>query len=44
MQSGATVDVSGGGNILGIEFVPGSGGATDALAQPNTYALLPPRT
>jgi hypothetical protein len=41
IQSGAKVDVSGGGNILGIEFVPGSGGSADALAANGTYAIIP---
>jgi len=38
---GATVDVSGGGDIQATEFVPGSGGSNDALIQANTYAILP---
>jgi filamentous hemagglutinin family protein len=41
ISKGATVNISGGGNILGIEFVPGSGGSTDALAAANTYAIIP---
>jgi filamentous hemagglutinin family protein len=41
IDHGATVNISGGGDILGIEFVPGSGGSTDALAQSNTYAIIP---
>ena len=41
VQSGATVDVSGGGDVVATEFVPGSGGTTNALVQPNTYAILP---
>ena len=40
-KNGATVDVSGGGDILGVEFVPGSGGSKDILIQPNTYAIIP---
>lgn len=41
IENGAKVDVSGGGNILGIEFVPGSGGSVDALAANGTYAIIP---
>ncbi len=41
VKTGATVDVSGGGDIAAVEFVPGSGGSKDALAQPNTYAIIP---
>jgi filamentous hemagglutinin family protein len=41
LDSGSKVNIAGGGNILGIEFVPGSGGSTDALIQNNTYALIP---
>ena len=41
ISKGATVNISGGGNILGIEFVPGSGGSADALAAANTYAIIP---
>src|SRR5262249_26042076 len=37
----ATVDISGGGDLLGIEFVPGSGGSKNVLLQPDTYAILP---
>ncbi|WP_210183113.1 filamentous hemagglutinin N-terminal domain-containing protein, partial [Bradyrhizobium valentinum] len=29
--SGATIDVSGGGDLLGVEFVPGTGGSRDIL-------------
>ena len=41
MKAGATVDVSGGGDVAAIEFVPGNGGSKDALIQPNTYAIIP---
>jgi len=41
IEKGATVDITGGGDILGIEFVPGSGGGTDVLASNNTYAIIP---
>ena len=39
--TGATVDLSGGGDIQASEFVPGSGGTTNVLTQPNTYAIIP---
>lgn len=41
VRSGATVDVSGGGELQAIEFVPGVGGTNDTLIQPNTYAIIP---
>ena len=40
----ASVDLSGGGDLLAFEWVPGSGGTTDALAPgvvPGLYAILP---
>ena len=41
VRRGATVDVSGGGELQAIEFVPGIGGTNDTLIQPNTYAIIP---
>ncbi len=41
MQSGAKIDVSGGGDLQGYEFTVGPGGSHDILADPNTYAILP---
>ncbi len=46
LQDGATVDVSGGGDISAYEWVPGLGGSTDALgpaqaAASGLYAILP---
>lgn len=41
VRRGATVDVSGGGELQAIEFVPGIGGTNDTLVQPNTYAIIP---
>jgi len=41
VHDGATVDLSGGGDIQAREFVKGSGGSKDTLAQPNTYAIIP---
>ena len=41
-QSGATLDISGGGDIQASEFVRGTGGSRDVLADnPNTYAIIP---
>lgn len=40
----AKVDLSGGGDMLAWEFLPGTGGSKDVLdaaANPNTYAILP---
>ncbi len=40
----ATIDLSGGGDLQAFEWVPGSGGTTDALApgvQAGLYAVLP---
>ncbi len=44
LESGATVDVSGGGNLDGYSFTPGTGGTVDVLANsytPSYYAVLP---
>lgn len=41
VQSGATVDLSGGGDVAAIEFVPGNGGTVDASLKDNTYAIIP---
>lgn len=43
-KSGATLDVSGGGDLLAYEWIAGQGGSKDTLApsvSPNTYAVLP---
>ncbi|GAA5163580.1 hypothetical protein GCM10025770_15980 [Viridibacterium curvum] len=40
-SSKAKVDVSGGGDLQALEFVAGSGGSTNVLAQANTYAIIP---
>lgn len=40
----ATLDISGGGDLLGYEWVPGPGGSKDVLSwdtSPNSYAVLP---
>lgn len=44
VAQGATVDLSGGGDLLAREFLPGPGGSRDYLAAGNTpglYAILP---
>jgi filamentous hemagglutinin family protein len=46
LASGATVDLSGGGDLVAYEWVPGLGGSTNALAASNAaasglYSVLP---
>ncbi|HSH86053.1 MAG TPA: filamentous hemagglutinin family protein [Methylophilus sp.] len=42
LNKGATVDLSGGGELFAYEWVSGGvGGTQDILAQPDTYALIP---
>ena len=41
VDAGATVDLSGGGDVQATEFVKGSGGTNNTLVQPNTYAIIP---
>lgn len=44
LASGATIDVSGGGDLDGYEWTPGTGGTTDVLSPsvtPGLYAVLP---
>ena len=46
VASGATIDLSGGGDLQAYEFVPGTGGTQDALAAnssviPGLYAIIP---
>ncbi|GAO34725.1 hypothetical protein SCT_0105 [Sulfuricella sp. T08] len=43
-KSGATLDVSGGGDLQAYEWIAGQGGSKDTLGasvSPNTYAVLP---
>jgi filamentous hemagglutinin family protein len=40
---GARIDLSGGGDVLGREFVRGQAGAVDLLQAPNVFAVLPGR-
>ena len=41
LSSGATVNLSGGGDIQAMEFVSGTGGTRDILSTANTYAIIP---
>lgn len=42
LSSGATVDLSGGGEMFAYEWIAGGvGGTKDILAEPDTYALIP---
>lgn len=44
LQKGATVDLSGGGDLLAYRFVPGPGGSKDVLAAANSgqsFVILP---
>jgi filamentous hemagglutinin family protein len=41
LAAGATVDVSGGGDLQAWEFTVGPGGSRDILAQPGVVAVLP---
>ena len=42
VAAGATLDVTGGGDIRAMEFVPGIGGTRDVLANgSNVYAIIP---
>ncbi len=43
-ENGAKIDLSGGGDMLAYEWIPGTGGTTDYLdaqTSPNTFAVLP---
>lgn len=41
LQSGAKVDLSGGGDTLTYEFINGVGGSKDILGQAGVYAIMP---
>lgn len=41
IKDGAVLDVSGGGELQAVEWVPGIGGSKDVLLADNTYAILP---
>lgn len=40
-EEGAVVDLSGGGDMLAYEFIPGDGGSQDVLAANNLFAVIP---
>lgn len=40
-DEGALIDLSGGGDLLAYEFVPGIGGSRDVLATSNSFAVIP---
>ncbi len=41
LKQNAVLDLSAGGDMFAYEWIPGLGGSSDALAQPNTYAIIP---
>lgn len=41
VKAGATVDLSGGGDLVGYEFAKGPGGSQDYLAMPGVFAIMP---
>ncbi len=41
VSSGASVDISGGGDLYAYRFVAGTGGSTDILASSTAFAVLP---
>lgn len=41
LRNGATVDLSGGGELLANEFIAGSGGTSDLFSNPDVYAIVP---
>ncbi|EIP96893.1 filamentous hemagglutinin family N-terminal domain protein [Opitutaceae bacterium TAV1] len=41
VQSGAVVDVSGGGDLYGWEFIAGNGGSRDLLSTAGMFAIIP---
>lgn len=41
VKDGATVDLSGGGDLVGYEFAKGPGGSQDYLAMPGVFAIMP---
>lgn len=40
-EDGALVDLSGGGDLLGFEFIPGDGGSLDVLDSDQRFAVVP---
>ena len=41
LQTNATIDLNGGGELYAYEFIPGNGGSSDALNSATSYAILP---
>ncbi|AHF90296.1 filamentous hemagglutinin [Opitutaceae bacterium TAV5] len=41
VQAGAVIDLSGGGDMVAAEFIPGTGGSRDILSAPGVYAVVP---
>jgi filamentous hemagglutinin family protein len=41
VAEGARIDISGGGDIQAVEFLPGAGGSRDVLVDASTFAILP---
>ncbi|MDC7787036.1 filamentous hemagglutinin family protein [Rhodoplanes sp. TEM] len=41
IAGGATIDVSGGGDLFASQFIAGTGGSHSVLAMSNTYAIVP---
>ena len=41
VRAGATIDLSGGGAVQALEFVPGNGGDNDITLRDNTFAIIP---
>ncbi|NOT12378.1 MAG: filamentous hemagglutinin N-terminal domain-containing protein [Methylococcaceae bacterium] len=40
-DEGSVIDISGGGDLLAYEFIPGSGGSKDVLDSKEVFAVLP---
>lgn len=40
-QTGATIDIRGGGDLYGYQFVPGTGGNRDILGSSSSFAIIP---
>ncbi len=40
-ESGSSLDVRGGGDLLAYRFIPGNGGTTDLLSQSSSFAIVP---
>jgi len=41
VNASASVDLSGGGDVQAVEFVPGNGGSVDTFSKAGTYAIIP---